>query len=64
MIPNNAQEDRFAQPCRALRVREESYHEKTRSLGETEAGYNLTKALSLAGDLEDAEILRKLEHRK
>jgi hypothetical protein len=44
--------------------RKEPYREKPVSLGETRAGYDLTKALSLAGALEDEEILRKIEQRK
>jgi hypothetical protein len=45
-------------------ARKEPYREKPVSLGETLAGYDLTKTLSLAGALEDEEILRKLEQRK
>ena len=45
-------------------TRKQPYREKPSSLGETRAGYDLTKALSLAAALEDEEILRKLEQRK
>ena len=34
------------------------------NLGEPRAGYDLDKALALAGELEDAEIARKLAERK
>ena len=40
------------------------YREKPTRLGEARAGYDLTKALSLAAALEDEEILRKIEQRK
>lgn len=40
------------------------YRERPSQLGEARAGYDLTKALSLAAALEDEEILRKLEQRK
>jgi len=49
---------------RTLSVRKEPYHEKSTSLGETRAGCDLTKALSLAAALEDEEIFRKIEERK
>jgi hypothetical protein len=45
-------------------TRKEPYREKPTRLGETRAGYDLTKALSLAAALEDEEILRKIEQRK
>jgi hypothetical protein len=40
-----------------------AYRESTRSLG-AQSGVDLTKGLSLAAELEDDEIRRKLEHRK
>lgn len=40
------------------------YRERPSRLGEARAGYDLTKALSLAAALEDEEIVRKLEQRK
>ena len=45
-------------------TRKEPYREKPTRLGEARAGYDLTKALSLAAALEDEEILRKIEQRK
>jgi hypothetical protein len=39
------------------------YHMPTRNMG-VKKGINLDKALSLAGEMEDAEIIRKLELRK
>lgn len=44
--------------------RKSAYREQPSRLGEARAGYDLTKALSLASALEDEEILRKLEQRK
>jgi len=40
------------------------YRERPSRLGGARAGYDLTKALSLASALEDEEILAKLEQRK
>ena len=45
-------------------TRKSAYREHPARLGEARAGYDLTKALSLASALEDEEILRKLEQRK
>jgi len=44
-------------------ARFQPYKVRTRHLG-TRPGVNLDKALSLAGELEDAEIVRKLSLRK
>ncbi len=40
------------------------YRLKPSALGEPQPGYDLTKSLQLADQLEDDEILRKLKHRK
>jgi hypothetical protein len=40
------------------------YRERPSRMGEARAGYDLTKALSLAAALENEELLRKLEQRK
>lgn len=45
-------------------TRKEPYREKSTRLGETRAGYDLTKGSSLAAALEDEEIVRKIEQRK
>lgn len=45
-------------------ARRTPYKLKTVDLGEPRPEYNLTKALELAGHLEDSEIARKLELRK
>ena len=42
----------------------EPYRCPTFSMGDPAAGVDLDKALSLAGDLEDTEVLRELELRK
>lgn len=44
--------------------RRSPYREHPSRLGDVRAGYDLTKALSLASSLEDEEIVRKLEQRK
>ena len=37
------------------------FRQRTYRMGQPALGVNLTKALSLAGEMEDAEIIRKLE---
>lgn len=49
---------------RKVRAKSQPYKLKPASLGEPQAGYDLTKALELADHLEDSEIARKLEQRK
>jgi len=40
------------------------YRLEPSSLGEPQAGYDLTKSLQLADQLEDEELLRKMKQRK
>jgi hypothetical protein len=63
-MPKNSPQQTLTPSCRALSVRKAPNHEKSNRLGETRAGCDLTKALSLAGNLEDEEIIRKIEERK
>ena len=52
---------------RGLSVNEypkQKYRLKPSSLGEPSPGYDLTKSLQLADQLEDDELLRKLKQRK